>query len=182
MHLHGKVSAGWFPPQIRNSSDGCGDSHRRKRLNVGWWKRHWKGVAFHFCILLNSQRREIEKKNISLRLLVGGMWCEGERAAALRNINLWLSALSDPTHSGRTKHTASQPVALYTHTQTHTPVEATITSTYCVDLLWSASKYVSDRSWSMCDLHSLITFTAFAEFSAVKGCKWKESLSYKFFN
>lgn len=60
------------------------------------------------------------------------MWCEGEREAALRNINLWLSALSDLTHSGRTKHTASQPVGLYTHTHTHlhSPIDATILSAY----------------------------------------------------
>lgn len=35
---------------------------------------------------------------------MSAMQCEGERLAALRNINLWLSALSDLTHSGRTKH------------------------------------------------------------------------------
>lgn len=50
---------------------------------------------------------------------MSAMRCEGERLAALRNINLWLSALSDLTHSGRTKHDRSLSQSLYfIHTHT----------------------------------------------------------------
>lgn len=58
---------------------------------------------------------------ISFCRSVSVMRCEGERLAALRNINLWLSALSDLTHSGRTKHTLPLSQSLFlTHSEKHT--------------------------------------------------------------
>lgn len=48
-------------------------------------------LIFVYCQRAYGER--LEKKI----WCAGCMWCEGERAAALRNINLWLSALSDLT-------------------------------------------------------------------------------------